>query len=172
MRVSYCYRWNELLNEPIDPLSEEEARARHASGELYTALLHGEDGRVRIAIEVCTSTGYFGVQWLNERGLPIMTYVFGEVEGTSRLFLEKLRVDSYDEQGKMVFSDINRFWPDGRWEGRKIDRSTGEVWTSEGSVDVSHNWEPIPEFGEYESITRVERDLPVEQQPVWPPVRR
>ncbi|MBV9025080.1 MAG: hypothetical protein JO362_15115 [Streptomycetaceae bacterium] len=50
MSWSYCERWNKKLAEPITLLTETEARARHARGELYTVFSVGEGGTISLAM--------------------------------------------------------------------------------------------------------------------------
>ncbi|MDF3141664.1 MULTISPECIES: hypothetical protein [unclassified Streptomyces] len=35
---TYCEQWSNLAETPMNPLTPEQAQARHASGELYTAV--------------------------------------------------------------------------------------------------------------------------------------
>jgi hypothetical protein len=47
----------------------------------------------------------------------------------------------------------------GETEVDKTFIATKETWEGNTTLNVSANWEPYPEFGQYESITRRDRGL-------------
>jgi hypothetical protein len=164
VQVSYCERWNYARGRPLGPLTEEQARARHDAGELYTAVL-GDPERPDAIVEVRLDSGYVRVAWLDDRGLETMAYTFAGERKEGRLFLQEVRLAQHDDDREVMFVDATRFHPDGRWTAAKTDLASGETLTAEGTTDVEANWEPVPPFGDYASAARVERYQPPDQRP-------
>jgi hypothetical protein len=153
--VSYCERWNNKQKKPIFPMSEDEARARHASGALYTAVLG--DHETRTVVEVFLKEGYVGVRWLEPHGKNEMRYAFRRTE--DRLFLSEVAINTVSAEGKVVAAESTLIKPAGTVEMSLFDNVNRTVKTAEPQVskDVTAMWEDIPQFGDYASITRRER---------------
>jgi hypothetical protein len=155
MTVAYCYDWNSLLKAPRDPYDERTANDRHDRGELYTALLGGASAPHTV-VQVRLETGAVLVNFLDHELRFYMLYSFGQPEG-SRLFLSEYRSSRFDEQGQKISSDIIYFKKDGLLTVLETDLTTRMTDQYNVETDVSANWEPIPTFGDYESITRFDR---------------
>jgi hypothetical protein len=153
--VSYCERWNNKQNKPIFWMSEDEARARHDSGELYTAVLG--DNETPTVVEVFLKEGYVGVRWLETHGKDAMRYAFRRIE--DRLFLSEVAINTVSTEGKVVEAESTLTKPDGTVEMSLFDNVNRTVKTAEPqtSKDVTAMWEDIPQFGDYASVTRRER---------------
>jgi hypothetical protein len=153
--VSYCERWNTRQRAPIFDLSEDEARARHDSGELYTAVL-GDPGTPTL-VEVFLNEGYVGVRWLAPQGRDAMRYAFRRTD--DRLFLSEVTINTLNADGKVIEAESTLIRPDGSVEVSRFDNLNRTVQAAEPttSKDVSAMWEAIPQFGDYASITRRER---------------
>jgi hypothetical protein len=153
--VSYCERWNNNQKQPTFPLSADEARARHETGELYTAALG--DHETPTLIEVFLSEGYVGVRWLEPHGKDAMRYAFRRIE--DRLFLSELAINTVSAEGKVVEAESTLIRPDGTVEVSLFDNVNRTVKTAEPKTgrDVTAMWEDIPQFGDYASISRRER---------------
>jgi hypothetical protein len=153
--VSYCERWNNKQKKPIFPMSADEARARHERAELYTAVLG--DHETPTIVEVFLNEGYVGVRWLEPHGKDAMRYAFRRVG--DRLFLTEVAINTVSADGKVVQAESTLIKPDGTVEVSVFDNVNRTVKTAEPTTgnDVTAMWEPIPQFGDYASITRRER---------------
>ena len=153
--VTYCERWNNTQKQPIFPLSEDAARARHESGELYAAVLG--DPETPTVVEVFLREGYVGVRWLEPHGKDAMRYAFRRI--AERLFLSEVAINTVNAAGKVIEAESTLIRPDGTVEVSRFDNVNRTVETAEPktSKDVAAMWEAIPPFGDYASITRRER---------------
>jgi hypothetical protein len=153
--VTYCERWNNKQKKPIFPLSAEEARGRHESGELYTAVLG--DRETPTLVEVFLREGYVGVRWLEPLGKDALRYAFRRIE--DRLFLSEVAINTLNTDGKVIEAESTLIKPDGTIEVSVFDNVNRTVKPSEPKAgnDVTAMWEAIPQFGDYASITRRER---------------
>lgn len=154
--VQYADRWLTRRGKPGAPIDEDEARRRHESGKLYTVVL-GDPERPAAYLDVRNETGFVGVHFLDDAGRPYLTYHFArDPNSDDDLFLEQATYREYvgDE---VVRGDAYTFAPDGRVVKEHKDYLLHEAERGETRDDVSSNWEPVPEFGSYESIARVER---------------
>lgn len=160
----YCEAWNDLNECPEHPLTVEEAQARHASGELYTAALYsGEKPSPGLRVEIRWETDYAAVIFMDEYGRDELDYTFSVVDGA--LFLQVITSHDYgDSEERGGYADSERmemysYTPDGVCD-RTVDADGDVTQDSRWGVDVSRHWEPIPEFGAYESLIRRERWRP------------
>ncbi|MGQ0839425.1 hypothetical protein [Actinokineospora sp.] len=161
MRWAYCNRWNGLLEAPIDVIDASEASRRHDLGALYTVVGTGAD-RTELVIEVRFEKGYVGVKFLDDRGRVGLIYSFKEIE--ERLFLRKMI--SYDygdsqtrgDRADPVIVESLTYAPEGICRQEIDDSRVATIRSVDrDSVDVSTHWEPIPVFGEYDSVARWDR---------------
>lgn len=162
MRWAYCDRWNGLLEEPIEPFAASEAQRRHETGKLYTAI-GTESDRVKVLVEVRLETGYVGVKFLDDLARNELIYSFSVVDG--RLFLSE--IISYDygdsqergDDADPVAVENFAYTPEGTCR-HKVDNSLVETISAEDyhSVDVASHWEPVPPFGDYDSVTKWDRE--------------
>ncbi|MGP3989048.1 hypothetical protein [Streptomyces sp. 3N207] len=170
MPVVYCRRWNYQLSQPIDELSEVEARDIHLRGEPYTAAavtLNSEHpDRV---LEIALRSGHVRVHFLGEYGRVETILTFrpsGEL-----LFLREIRGYEYDGQSQEYLAlfeaerlETDEFNEDGTGLETVKDKKRDEYYTvdlhlKETSGLQSH-YEPIPQFGDYASIARPFREEP------------
>jgi hypothetical protein len=154
--VTYAARWSEPVGGPVDELDEDEAQRRHEAGELYTAIL-GDGMTPRAYVEVRLEKGFVGVHFLDDDGRNFATYLFGKQADDDALFLERATWREYDEDGELVRGEAYFFKPDGTIHVESKDYVEREASRGDKRDDVSGNWEPVPEFGRYESVTRLER---------------
>ncbi|MEV0635210.1 hypothetical protein AB0I77_09640 [Streptomyces sp. NPDC050619] len=161
MMWTYCEQWNNLTETPMDPLTPEQAQARHASGQLYTAVAHAaQNSAPALRVGIRLETGYASVIFMDEYGRDTLDYTFTLINGS--LFLETAASYTYgDSQERGGYADADRtetyeFTPDGVMQ-RTVEADDEESKESRHSVDVSSNWEPVPSFGAYDSLIRRER---------------
>jgi hypothetical protein len=153
--ITYCERWSGKQKAPIVPLIEDEARARHEHGELYTAVLG--DHEMPKLVEVSFNEGYIGVRWLEAHGKDVLRYAFRPQE--DRWFLTEVSVNTVSAEGRVAKSESTLFKPDGSAQLTIVDNANGVVEVRDPTTgnDLSALWEDTPEFGDYDSIARRER---------------
>jgi hypothetical protein len=158
---TYCEQWNNLAETPMNPLTPEQAQARHVSGELYTAVASpAEQSAPTLRVEMRLETGYASVIFMDEYGRDTLDYTFTLTNGS--FFLETAISYTYgnsEERGGYADADHTEtyeFTIDGVIQ-RAVEEEGSESKESRHGVDVSSNWEPIPAFGAYASLIRRER---------------
>lgn len=166
--VTYCERWNPLLREPIGLLSTEQARARHEAGELYSVLI-GDLAKPEALIEVRLERDYVGVWFFGESStLRAVKYTF-KCTSADTLFMSKVGTWVYPEdadqdlRGAHTIDSIH-YQVDGIVRHESRDTVSGQVTTSEYSgVDTGINEEPVPVFGQWDSLARRDRETATER---------
>lgn len=159
----YCYDWNEVTRAPRDPYDEEAARARHARGEIYTAL-NGDSLHPHTAVQVCLQkTPWAEVKFLDDQLRVYMTYSFGSAD-RGRFFLDESWRVEFDDQGKKRSSEVIHFDKDGLLTVIQTDLNSRMAEEFNVRGDLSGNWELIPDFGNYVSIARFDRPTPMAAQ--------
>lgn len=155
--VSYAERWSGKKGGVVRPLEEEEARRRHDRGELYVAVL-GNSQRPRAYLEVRFEAGLVGVHFLDGELRNHLTYLFTRSPGSEGgLFLEALSRRAYDDSGELTHDEYYIFKAPDQVHVEKRDHLTQQAETYELKTDLAENHEPVPAFGDYVSIARVER---------------
>jgi hypothetical protein len=157
MDVTYAETWSRRKRAPHGPLDRAEALGRHEAGEPYVALLSDGD-RPFAFVTLHLKVGAVAVGFLDEQLREELDYTFAVPEGSARLFLQRsvLRVFGDDEQ--VAYTETHFFRPEEPIEVHKTDAGSQVRHTFKVEADLAANWEPIPEFGRYESIARKERD--------------
>ena len=163
MAWEYCVRWNMLRATPIDPLTEDEARARHRSGALYTAYSRNDDGAVSMAVEVRLENGFVGVWDFDRYRRPCWYRVLKQRDG--RMFMGDTFLYEYGDSVEYLAMDraeqvLHRHVePDGN--GFTIERRKGdpigertEISLKEGEA-LDYYWIQVPAFGEYDEASLV-----------------
>jgi hypothetical protein len=154
--VSYSKRWTSRRRSAVEPLDPDEARRRHEAGELYTAII-GDPDRPRAYVEVRPEAGFVSVHFLDDDRRDVMEYVFARDGGDGDLFLEQVIRRELGDGGEPQLVETHFFDRGGIVHVEKKDYATRMQESFDVEADVSGNWEPMPEFGRYESIARVER---------------
>jgi hypothetical protein len=148
---------------PHQEITEAEARARHERVELYTAVL-GDPARPYCFLEFSAYRSVC-VEFLDGALRSVLEHSFQEKQ-PGKLFLSMAVVRRYDGDSLDVSSgDVYYFEVDGRLF---IERYIGTVpygsrlvGTDESTTDVTHNWEPFPEFGQYDGLAKRDRGISV-----------
>lgn len=161
MILTYCEEWNNLTESPMNPLTSDQALARHVAGQLYTAVAFRDGHSVpALRVEMRLETGYSSVIFMDEYGRDTLDYTFTLINGS--LFLETATSYEYgDSQERGGYADADRvesyeFTTDGVIR-RTVEVDGDESKESRDGVDVAGNWEPVPEFGAYDALVRRER---------------
>jgi len=154
--VQYADRWLSRRGKPGRAIDVDEARRRHETGELYTVVL-GDQERPTSYLDVRLEAGFVGVHFFDDAGRPYLTYHFArDPNSGDDLFLEQVSYREYEGE-EVVRGDAYYFKPDGTVVKEHKDYVRRDADRGETRDDVSSNWEPVPEFGSYESIARLER---------------
>ncbi len=156
MSVSYAERWSNRKQEAINPLEEAAARERHEAGQPYVALL-GKPQQPDAYVEVRLEVGFVGVHFMDAKCRNGMTYLFGRSNGNGQLFLEQIVRREYADGDDVDQLETYFFEPPNLVTVEKKNYRTREIEQYNTTTDLSGNWEPIPTFGHYESIARMER---------------
>lgn len=161
MELTYCDRWNKLMTEPMSAFDEVEARRRHEAGELYTAISWVDD-RPDAFVEVRFETAYVGCKFLDEQLRIVLTYRFDRLS-VDRMFLVETRYYNPDDRSQ---HETMRFDVDGSMKRKLASTEFLEVAdTPLAGDELAILYEPVPQFGQYESVLRRERDRSVADQP-------
>lgn len=157
LTVSYGERWSDLSLRIVDRLDAEAARQRHERGELYAAIL-GDPEHPWAHLNVRLEVGYVDVTFLDEELREDLSYTFTREPGSEGdLFLEQATWRTYDSSSERVLSEHYIFKPPNITHVRKRDYTANEQETYSVEADLAQNWEPVPAFGDYESIAARER---------------
>jgi hypothetical protein len=159
--AKFCDRWNDLLHEPVRLIKEAEARRRDAAGEPYVVIL-GANDKPESLVEVNWSNAYIGTWFMDDEMRRHVKYSFTKLDD-STLFLDEIRVWEYPEGAKGGLSSATKltsfsYDQDGIAHETIDGSAAGTVETiSRPDVPLDINWEPVPEFGDWESISRWDR---------------
>ncbi|MDT3396327.1 hypothetical protein RKE29_06680 [Streptomyces sp. B1866] len=158
---TYCEQWNNLTETPMESLTPEQARARHVSGQLYTAVASPDEHSAPVLrVEIRLETGYASVIFMDEHGRDSLDYTFTLTNGS--LFLETATSYDYgDSEERGGYADAERmesyeFTTDGIMR-RTVEVDGEESRESRNGIDVTSNWESVPDFGVYDALIRRER---------------
>lgn len=158
---SYCEWWNSLTETPMRPLTPEQAKARHASGQLYTAVASPcGNSAPELRVEMRLEAGYSAVIFMDELGRASLDYTFTLINGS--LFLETATTYDYgDSQDRGGYAETERMetyeFTIGGIIRRTVEADGEEFRESRQGIDVSANWEPVPHFGAYDALIRRDR---------------
>lgn len=163
IQVEYARGWDHRLARPTTPLTEDEAHGCDDREEDYAALVWEPGAPQPIVVAVAWASERVDVQFADDPGRLRVGYRFRRVEPRT-LFLSDVHCYFYPSEdpglscGECNRVEANRFDPDGLLTHEVADADTGEtVTTKYQDIDVGKNWEPVPAFGDWLSITRYER---------------
>jgi hypothetical protein len=155
MNITYCKYWS-FQKRPIKIYDFKQALKAHQKLEVYTVLI-GDRNHPDCYLEINAEESFIGVNFLDKSLRNYLSYLFRETE-PRRMFLKEVIVQEYeDETDKIIRTSYAFFKLDGTADIEKKDFITNEELTKTTLRDVSRNWEPTPEFGNYESICRYNR---------------
>lgn len=152
--VYFCKSWFRAKKKPTEVWSEERAKSAHASKQTYTVLV---DSVERPYCFLDISDSVVAVGFLDEQLRETLTYAFQEID-TGKLFLTMATHREFDGNSDRVVSGETYFFDlDGTVRIRKEFFDPYRLETKETKADVQANFSPVPEFGRYEDLIRVER---------------
>jgi hypothetical protein len=162
MNVTYCRGWFRAEKRATALLSHEAGEQAHKTGNLYTALI-GDPTRPLAFVDVRLVTGFVGVGFLDAELREYLAYDF-QVATNGQMFLVGATVREFEQSSdKACRATIYKFSQNGHVDILRLEG--GKQQEAETTTDVSGNWEPIPSFGDYESITRRERGGSIRMEP-------
>lgn len=161
MQVTYCELWSDQLRAPVGEKTEDAARKLDAQGKPYSVVI-GDPSAPDSQVQVHWKNSLLAVSFIDDAGRTNVKYVFKKMDA-ERLFLSEVSVWTYPDGARFKFeaSKIENvlFKPDGYSRKRVDDKSSDDIETAEYTdVPVDSNWEPVPKFGEWESVIRYERN--------------
>lgn len=160
--ITYCERWNNKLMRPIEPLTAEEAQRRDQAKELYTVVV-GDPAAPRCYVEIAWENNHVGVWFLDEVLRRSAHLSFTRLDDTM-MFLDAMVLWHYPRRAGRSLEDASSiekvvYKTDGYVRRKKIDvRKRKETIEEFTDVPLDINWEPVPVFGDYRSVTRVDRE--------------
>jgi hypothetical protein len=156
MEITYCDGWIRTTKQYTETLSEAQARQAHAKGQLYTVLI-GDPQSPDCFIDVNLKLKFIGVTFLDDFLRDYLDYSFVEAQA-GKLFLDRAIFREYDDNSDTIVGCRTFLYkPDGTSCLEEADLVTNQSTTTESILDISKNWEAIPAFGDYHSISRIER---------------
>jgi hypothetical protein len=171
MDYKYCHRWDTESRTTIDPISEEEAKRRFR-GEVAepdhwfsgVASKHpGVEGAApEYVLEVLPRASYVNVNFLDPSCDQRYSYGFTRMDDS--LFMSHVTEHRYPGRpqhyglDEALYVAQYLYKPDGYTKEVVMDDSDPTTHVSEyRDVDVSRHWEPVPEFGVWESLGQFKR---------------
>lgn len=158
-KLNYATKWSRIKNAPLKSMSEENAQKAHDTGKLYTVIKGGLENP-ECFIDIRLEVGYVAVFFLDKKRRIYRDYFFKKIE--ERLFLTKVITRKFDEKSnKIIKAKEYIFSLEKPLVIRNIDAVAREVIRKEATneIDLTNNWEDVPEFGQYKSVSRFERNF-------------
>jgi hypothetical protein len=160
MNVYYCEKWFNPGKRATRPLDEAAARRRHDARQPYTALMGSLEAPSHV---ISLAEPWVSVTFMDDALRGYLRYDFKETRhGKLFLTMAVYREFEGESMDPVTFAEFT-FREDGHATTERRDRQSGNAFESERVVDVSANWEDYPQFGDYTSLCRKERDLQVGQ---------
>jgi hypothetical protein len=162
MQVTYSRRWNKGQKKPLDPVSAEEARRLDEEGDYYTVVF-GDGDTPSGYIEVNWGEQYLAVYFLDAQSRPWLVYSFTRLD-EDRMFMDSVMRWEYPDDTARAMSGATlteelRYRQDGVVQREVRDDAAREVRRQTVTdVPLDINWEPVPRFGEWESVARQDRE--------------
>jgi hypothetical protein len=168
----YCRNWSIGYKEAQDLYTEDQARAMFAQGKIFTAMMGSAERPSCVIQHGLNDQGkwFFHVDFLDELLRLYLSYGFQELPSGS-LFLSSAGTATYEgDTDQKLHSENTIFKEDGlchhsrtNYNGpRPADRTIDKRDTRMTPEELAKtNYSPMPEFGEYDEIIRIERDVPL-----------
>ena len=154
MNVTYGKSWFRARKRFTETWDEGRARKSHDKRELYVAVV-GQSSSPACFVEI--NNDYIGVAFLDTSLREYLSYQFQELE-PGRLFLTMATHREFEGGSDKVKSGTTYYFKqDGSVTIESEDFLTNTRSVKEAYTDVSGNWEPYPQFGQYLSIIRENR---------------
>jgi hypothetical protein len=154
-QIYFCKSWFAAKKMPTEVWTEAQAKDAHDNGRNYTVLV---DSLERPFCVIVVMPKAVAVDFLDEHLREALSYQF-QVVAPGRLFLTRAVHREFDgDEDKVTKGTSYKFTQDGKV---RIDRETflpaHSLEVANTEADVSSNYVPFPQFGEYDEFTRTER---------------
>ena len=154
-QIFFCKSWFAAKRRPTELWTEAQAREAHERGLPYTVLV---DSVERPFCVMDVTRKFVGIDFLDENLREALTYHFQEAS-PGQLFLTMATHRQYEGvTDKVTNGTTYIFAPDGKVQMRResfVPEHKLETATSQ--ADMSPNYAPAPQFGEYDELILVER---------------
>jgi hypothetical protein len=144
---------------------EEIAGKNHEDGLMYKVTILDDLDMPVNHLNIVHENEFVGVSFLDDAGREYLTYHFTEIEPKKKLFLHEVWYNEYsdDETEDMDYYLHFVFDREGNAAYRKYDEIAKKTTDYESSrpFDISDLYEDYPEFGKYENLIRLERDIDI-----------
>ena len=160
--IAFCRRWNTITATPTDPLTPAQAERMDRAKHWYTVVV-GEPAAPRCYVEVAWENEHMGVWFLDEGLRQSVHYSFTRLDQTM-MFLDAVVLWYYPRRAGRSFDDASRIEAVEYTTDGIVRRTTTNVRTRKDKVEevsdvpLDGNWEPVPAFGDYRSVTRLDRE--------------
>ena len=173
MRTVYGRAWNQVRLRIGGVIGEEQARLRYLSGgkdDWFSVGAYADgvpDGAApEYTMEVTPQGGFISLSFYDQLCRVRFEFLFGKTDA-GVMFLEEIYDFRYPDEttyytrSGCVTNTNYRYRPDGSMHWRLTDKVANVTEQADyRDIDVSTHWEPVPEFGEWASITRFDRTTP------------
>lgn len=154
-QIFFCKSWFRAKKRPTELWSEDQAKAAHEAGGLYTVLVDSAE-EPYCFLEVTEKA--VGVSFLDDFLRESLSYDFQEIE-PGRLFLTMATYREFEGDTDRVVSGTSYiFSQDGVVSTRREFFNPYKLETATSSADVTANHSPKSKFGQYGDLIRVERN--------------
>ncbi len=160
MFITYCKIWLRAKKRPTEIWNNIQAASAHQSGLLYTVLL-GHVEKPSCFLEINLAVKFIAVNFLDEELKDYLIYKFEGI-GEERMFLSEVIYKEFKEMtGDVLKTTQYLFQQNGKLVIKEFNLVNQETIRKESinPVDISNNWEPVPQFGNYSSISSLDREL-------------
>lgn len=155
MELFYCSKWWIKKKKAVGILTAEEAKSRHNTGKVYTAVITSDD---KIAYVIDISKNYIILRYMDEKVNPYLIYEFHKVS-ESDIFLKGITYFRYEGEGEEFY--IFNFSTDGTVSMERKDNISNTMEERETTCDVSEQYGTFPEFGRYENLLKIKSTTPI-----------
>ncbi|WP_433205093.1 hypothetical protein ACQP1G_17335 [Nocardia sp. CA-107356] len=160
-QVAYCKFWDPDHSRPLGVMSADTARSYDCSGSSYVVVL-GDVASPDAVLDINWRENQFSVSFLDDQKRLQLWHEFRRVD-EGRMFLFTMTSWQYSSDDQRGPDDANvihalQLRPDGTVQADIWDGNTGQCWVSDiAEVSVDMCWEPVPEFGNWASVSRLDR---------------
>ncbi len=171
-RYLYGRAWNHKRLVLGGLISEDEARQRYADGsedDWFTVGAYADgvpdDGVPEFTLEVAPKGVFARTSFYDQIYRARHSFTFRQQENADALFLVEITDwtyaddDVYVPRNKCLVMTNYRYRPDGTMHWYRSHKVANRIEEADyRDIDVSTHWEPVPEFGQWESIARFNRE--------------
>lgn len=158
MTVTYTKGWFRANKHSLAIWDERKAQKFHEEKKPYAVLI-GDPKRPKAYLEIKLNIHYIIVNFFDEHIRDYLEYRFHEIESGRLFLMQSIQRTYVGNSNKVIRTETYRFTPDGGLTIKESNLEKGEQLTKEATdvIDISQNWDKVPDFGEYESLAKIER---------------